>query len=222
MEYYQAQYYNEALMHYGVKGMKWGVRRRQRQTARRVKKLDKRLVKLQKKQQKEEIRRTKKASSQKINQLQTRQTELENALKTMNERRKRNGYETGRESQEFTRTALKLQATKSKLKKAQGEGRNKFDDAVKYTTLKKDHIKVGDSPKMAGLKAKRTVTADKLTTGYVNGLKYSSGTPRDIFASEVARMKLKRAERKQAEKEAVKAAKKKAKQVRKQNRRRKK
>lgn len=28
MEYYQAQYYNEALMHYGVKGMKWGVRRK--------------------------------------------------------------------------------------------------------------------------------------------------------------------------------------------------
>lgn len=27
MEYYQAQYYNEALMHYGVKGMKWGVRK---------------------------------------------------------------------------------------------------------------------------------------------------------------------------------------------------
>lgn len=218
MEYYQAQYYNEALLHYGVKGMKWGVRRRQRQTARRIKKLDKRVVKLQKKQQKEEIRRTKKASSQKINQLQTRQTELENALKTMNERRKRNGYETGRESQEFTRTALELQATKSKLKKARGEGRNKFDDAVKYTTLKRDNIKGGDSPKMAGLKAKRTVTADKLTTGYVNGLKYSTGTPRDIFASEVARMKLKRAERKQAEKEA----KKKAKQVRKQNRRRKK
>lgn len=218
MEYYQAQYYNEALLHYGVKGMKWGVRRRQRQTARRIKKLDKRVVKLQKKQQKEEIRRTKKASSQKINQLQTRQTELENALKTMNERRKRNGYETGRESQEFTRTALELQATKSKLKKARGEGRNKFDDAVKYTTLKRNNIKGGDSPKMAGLKAKRTVTADKLTTGYVNGLKYSTGTPRDIFASEVARMKLKRAERKQAEKEV----KQKAKQVRKQNRRRKK
>lgn len=218
MEYYQAQYYNEALMHYGVKGMKWGVRRRQRQTARRVKKLDKRLVKLQKKQQKEEIRRTKKASSQKINQLQTRQTELENALKTMNERRKRNGYETGRESQEFTRTALELQATKSKLKKARGEGRNKFDDAVKYTTLKKDNIKIGDSPKMAGLKAKRTVTADRLTKHNVNGREYWSGTPRDIFASEVARMKLKKAERKQSEK----AAKNKAKQVRKQNRRRKK
>lgn len=218
MEQYQAQYYNEALMHYGVKGMKWGVRRRQRQTARRVKKLDKRIVKLQKKQQKEEIRRTKKASSQKINQLQTRQTELENALKTMNERRKRNGYETGRESQEFTRTALELQATKSKLKKARGEGRNKFDDAVKYTTLKKDNIKIGDSPKMAGLKAKRTVTADRLTKSIVDGREFWSGTPRDIFASEVARMKLKKAERKQAEKEA----KKKVKQARKQNRRRKK
>lgn len=218
MEQYQAQYYNEALLHYGVKGMKWGVRRRQRQTARRVKKLDKRLVKLQKKQQKEEIRRTKKASSQKINQLQTRQTELENALKTMNERRKRNGYETGRESQEFTRTALELQATKSKLKKARGEGRNKFDDAVKYTTLKKDNIKIGDSPKMAGLKAKRTVTADRLTKSIVDGREFWSGTPRDIFASEVARMKLKKAERKQAEKEA----KKKVKQARKQNRRRKK
>lgn len=218
MEQYQAQYYNEALMHYGVKGMKWGVRRRQKQTARRVKKLDKRIVKLQKKQQKEEIRRTKKASSQKINQLQTRQTELENALKTMNERRKRNGYETGRESQEFTRTALELQATKSKLKKARGEGRNKFDDAVKYTTLKKDNIKIGDSPKMAGLKAKRTVTADRLTKSIVDGREFWSGTPRDIFASEVARMKLKKAERKQAEKEA----KKKVKQARKQNRRRKK
>lgn len=218
MEQYQAQYYNEALLHYGVKGMKWGVRRRQRQTARRVKKLDKRIVKLQKKQQKEEIRRTKKASSQKINQLQTRQTELENALKTMNERRKRNGYETGRESQEFTRTALELQATKSKLKKARGEGRNKFDDAVKYTTLKKDNIKIGDSPKMAGLKAKRTVTADRLTKSIVDGREFWSGTPRDIFASEVARMKLKKAERKQAEKEA----KKKVKQARKQNRRRKK
>ena len=28
MEDYKAQYYNEALMHYGVKGMKWGVRRK--------------------------------------------------------------------------------------------------------------------------------------------------------------------------------------------------
>lgn len=28
MEYYQAQYYNEALQHYGVKGMKWGVRKK--------------------------------------------------------------------------------------------------------------------------------------------------------------------------------------------------
>ena len=28
MEDYKAQYYNEALLHYGVKGMKWGVRRR--------------------------------------------------------------------------------------------------------------------------------------------------------------------------------------------------
>lgn len=222
MEYYQAQYYNEALMHYGVKGMKWGVRRRQRQTARRVKKLDKRLVKLQKKQQKEEIRRTKKASPQKINQLQTRHTELENALKTMNERRKRNGYETVWESKEFTRTALERQAIETKLKKARGEGRNKFDDAIKYTTLKKDNIKVGDSPKMAGLKAKRTVTADRLTKSIVDGREFWSGTPRDIFASEVARMKLKKAERKQAEKEAVKAAKNKAKQVRKQNRRRKK
>lgn len=222
MEYYQAQYYNEALMHYGVKGMKWGVRRRQRQTTRRVKKLDKRLVKLQKKQQKEEIRRTKKASPQKINQLQTRHTELENALKTMNERRKRNGYETVWESKEFTRTALERQATETKLKKAQGEGRNKFDDAIKYTTLKRDNIKVGDSPKMAGLKAKRTVTADRLTKSIVDGREFWSGTPRDIFASEVARMKLKKAERKQAEKEAVKAAKNKAKQVRKQNRRRKK
>lgn len=222
MEYYQAQYYNEALMHYGVKGMKWGVRRRQRQTARRIKKLDKRVVKLQKKQKKEEIRRTKKAGSGKVARLQARQTGLENALKTMNERRKKNGYETGKETQEFTRTAVKLQLTKKALKKARGEGRNKFDDAVKYTTLKRDNIKGGDSPKMAGLKAKRTVTADRLTTGYVNGLKYSTGTPRDIFASEVARMKLKGAERKQAKKQAVKDAKKKAKQVRKQNRRRKK
>lgn len=28
MEDYKAQYYNEALLHYGVKGMKWGVRRK--------------------------------------------------------------------------------------------------------------------------------------------------------------------------------------------------
>lgn len=28
MEDYKAQYYNEALIHYGVKGMKWGVRRK--------------------------------------------------------------------------------------------------------------------------------------------------------------------------------------------------
>lgn len=28
MENYKAQYYNEALLHYGVKGMKWGVRKR--------------------------------------------------------------------------------------------------------------------------------------------------------------------------------------------------
>lgn len=70
MEHYQAQYYNEALLHYGVKGMKLGVRRRQRQTARRVKKLDKRVDKLQKKQQKEEIRRTKKAGSRKVARLQ--------------------------------------------------------------------------------------------------------------------------------------------------------
>ena len=27
MNNYQAQYYNEALLHYGVKGMKWGVRK---------------------------------------------------------------------------------------------------------------------------------------------------------------------------------------------------
>ena len=218
MEQYQAQYYNEALLHYGVKGMKWGVRRRQRQTARRVKKLDKRVVKLQKKRQKEEIRRTKKASSQKVARLQARQTELENAAKKMNERRKKNGYETGAEAQEFNRNALKLQVTKSKLKKARGEGRNKFDDAIKYTTLKKDNIKVGDSPKMAGLKAKRTVTADRLTEHNVNGRKYWSGTPWDIATSEVARMKLQKAERKQAEKEK----KKKVKQARKQNRRRKK
>lgn len=39
MEDYKAQYYNDALLHYGVKGMKWGVRRKAAMAVGKVKRL---------------------------------------------------------------------------------------------------------------------------------------------------------------------------------------
>lgn len=54
MESYKAQYYNEALMHDGIKGMKWGVRRASRK--RRIAKVDKKIAKLKAKQASQEAR----------------------------------------------------------------------------------------------------------------------------------------------------------------------
>lgn len=59
MEEYKAQYYNEALLHYGVKGMKWGVIRSKARRAsrnRRLSKVDKKIAKLKAKQSSQEER----------------------------------------------------------------------------------------------------------------------------------------------------------------------
>lgn len=44
MEDYKAQYYNEALQHYGVKGMKWGVRRKRATKAVKKQKMAKKAI----------------------------------------------------------------------------------------------------------------------------------------------------------------------------------
>lgn len=44
MEDYKAQYYNEALQHYGVKGMKWGVRRKRATKAIKKQKMAKKAI----------------------------------------------------------------------------------------------------------------------------------------------------------------------------------
>lgn len=70
MEDYKGKYYDEALLHYGVKGMKWGVRRKRISSygkkkmseakaasrKKRVSKIDKKISKLQKKQSAQEER----------------------------------------------------------------------------------------------------------------------------------------------------------------------
>lgn len=69
MEDYKAQYYNEALMHYGVKGMKWGVRRarivssvQKFQRNARVSRINKKITKLQKRRDKQLTKMTKNLS----------------------------------------------------------------------------------------------------------------------------------------------------------------
>ena len=66
MEDYKAQYYNEALLHYGVKGMRWGVRKardtvknqikstNKKRRNRKVKKINKQISKLEKQKSKQQ------------------------------------------------------------------------------------------------------------------------------------------------------------------------
>lgn len=185
MNYYQAQYYNEALLHFGVKGMKWGVRRKRIASA--VKKSAKTYGNFQKE-------RLKTLGNSYIHPIMTSRA-LSNNMKNDKLRTKlrKSLYLTGNEYKSINRDVKKLAADAklkrvdrkiSRLKKkrekqsqkvveqlskngfAMGRQYNKpfnTNSKIKQFEVKRASMKAGDSRRTTRLKVKRQPLKD-----YVN------------------------------------------------------
>ena len=137
MEDYKAQYYSEALLHFGVKGMRWGVRRKRlgnRIMGSRLKRIDTKINRLKKKRENQSqklVNQLSKNGSATVRQF-NKPTITNSKIKYA--KIKRSGIKAG-DSRNTTRLKLKKQKLNDRIIKSQ----NGFalTGEISYSDLKK-------------------------------------------------------------------------------------